>query len=118
MHTSLDSLKAEMVVAKNCLIQKNVDFDICDIKEVINKEVYPNLYVLLQVAFTIPISSVTCERSFSCMRRIKNWMRSSMTQERFTNLSLLNIEKDLTNKLKTENIINEFAREDRRFEFF
>jgi len=34
--------------------------------------------------------------------------------ERFSNLSMLNIEKDLTNKLKTEDIINNtYATEDR-----
>jgi len=37
-----------------------------------------------------------------------------MTHERFSNLSLLNIEKDLKNQLKTEDIINTFATEDRR----
>jgi len=35
-----------------------------------------------------------------------------MTHERFSNLSLLNIEKDLKNQLKTEYIINTFATED------
>ncbi|KAF0724897.1 Zinc finger MYM-type protein 1, partial [Aphis craccivora] len=49
------------------------------------------------VGITIPISSATCERSFSSMRRIKNWLRTSMLQQRFTNLSILNIERDITN---------------------
>jgi len=36
-----------------------------------------------------------------------------MTQERLSNLSLLNIKKDLMNQLlKTEDIFNEFATED------
>jgi len=73
--------------------------------------------VLLQVTFTIPISSAACERSLSYMRKIKIWMRTNMTQERFTNLSLLNIENDLTNRLKTKNIINEFACDHKRFAF-
>lgn len=33
-------------------------------------------------------------------------MRTNLTLDRFSNLTLLNIEKDLTNKLNTEHIIN------------
>eukprot|EP00102_Acyrthosiphon_pisum_P013760 XP_008183460.1 PREDICTED: zinc finger MYM-type protein 1-like [Acyrthosiphon pisum] len=70
---SIDLLKAEMMVFKNCL-PPDLNFD--DIKGKINKEAFPNLYKLLQIAITIPISSATCERSFSSMRRIKNWLRT------------------------------------------
>ncbi|KAL4118882.1 hypothetical protein QTP88_011764 [Uroleucon formosanum] len=73
---SIDLLKAEMMVFKNCLLP-NFNFD--DIKGKINKEAFPNLYKLLQIAITIPISSATCERSFSSMRHIKNWLRTSYT---------------------------------------
>jgi hypothetical protein len=48
---------------------------------------------------TIPISSLTCERSFSAMRRFKNWLRTSIDQERFIKLFTLSIERDLTNKI-------------------
>jgi len=68
----------------------------------------------LQIAITIPVSSATCERSFSTMRRIKNWLKSSMLQQRFTNLSLLNIEKDLLNQLKTETILNKYCMKPRK----
>jgi len=50
------------------------------LKSIIQQEVYPNVYLLLKIAFAIPISSAMCERSFSCMRRIKPYIRSTMTQ--------------------------------------
>ncbi|KAF0702366.1 zinc finger MYM-type protein 1-like, partial [Aphis craccivora] len=75
----------------------------------VTEDVYPNLYKLLQVAFTIPVSSATCERSFSSMRRLKTWQRTTMTQERFLNLSIINIERDLTNSLETKTIIDKFG---------
>jgi len=34
--------------------------DIDDIKQVVTEDVYPNLYKLLQIAFTIPVSCATC----------------------------------------------------------
>ncbi|CAI6356558.1 unnamed protein product [Macrosiphum euphorbiae] len=80
----------------------------------INKEAFPNLYKLLQIAITIPISSATCERSFSSMRRIKNWLRTSMLQQRFSDLSILNIERDLSNKIQTETVLDRYNTKTRK----
>ena len=85
-----------------------------DVKEVIEKQTYPNLFKLLQVALSISISSATRERSFSSMRRINNWLRSSIAQDRFTFLSILNIERDITNKVNVDDILNKFVEKDRK----
>jgi len=61
-----------MVVAHNCLKVSKNDFDFNDLKKVVEKHFYPNLYKLLQIAVTIPISSATCERSFSRVHKTKN----------------------------------------------
>jgi len=100
-----------MKVALNLLKSKKKDFNLNDVKEVIEKQTYPNLYTLLQVALSIPISSATCERSFSSMRQIK---RSSMAQDRFTFLSILNIKRDISNKVNVDDIVNKFAEKDRK----
>jgi len=100
-----------MMVVNNCLPP---NFTLEDLKDKVKKDSFPNLYKLLQIAITIPVSSATCERSFSTMRRIKNWLRSSMLQQRFTNLSLLNIENDLLNQLKTETILNKYCMKPRK----
>jgi len=52
-----------MLIMKNC-----IDKDDFDIVSEINKIVFPNLYKLLQVSLTIPVSSASCERSFSVKR--------------------------------------------------
>ena len=44
----------------------------------------------------IAVTSATAERSFSCLKRIKNYLRSTMSQERLNNLTLLHIERDLS----------------------
>lgn len=67
------TLKSEILVAKNSgvrILGQN-DISIQDLKNIINAEVYPNLFKLVKVGLTIPISSATWERSFSAMRRIK-----------------------------------------------
>ena len=101
-----------MLIMKNC-INKD-DFEIDALVSEINKKIFPNLYMLLQVALTIPVSSASCERSFSVMRRIKTWLRNSMSNDRFSNLSLLHIERDLANNITSEEVLNIFAQKSRR----
>lgn len=66
------------------------------IKKVVTKDVFPNPFkLIIQVGLTI-ISSATRERSFSSTRRIRNWLRTrSMAQEKFTDFSVINTERDL-----------------------
>jgi len=71
---SVDSLKAEIVVAKNCTIQtystsKELTAD--NLKLILQENFYPNLFRLYKVALTLPTSSSTRKRSFFSKRRIK-----------------------------------------------
>lgn len=63
-----NNLKSEMLVFKNVIGDNIKDFNF--IKENLNKKVFPNLYLMVQVAITLPISSATSERSFSAMRSV------------------------------------------------
>ena len=47
----------------------------------------------------------TCERSFSAMRRVKSYLRSTMTQERINNLMILNVQ--LTDEIDLTDIAKE-----------
>jgi hypothetical protein len=58
--------------------------------------VFPNFCKIFQVAVILPKNTATCERSFSTMRHIKTWLRTCMNQDRFSNLSILNIESDIS----------------------
>jgi len=76
------------------------------LKKIVKKDDYPNMYKMLQLSLTLPIGSATTERSFSAMRKIRNWLRSTMGDARFSSLSILNIEYDLTAKLSPETIVD------------
>ena len=56
-----------------------------------------------------PATSAADERSFSTARRLQTWLRSRMNQERFSNLTVLNIHKGRTDRLSTIDIANEFT---------
>jgi len=44
-------------------------------------------FYIISILLTIPVSSTTSERSFSAMRRVKSYIRSTIGDERVSNLS-------------------------------
>ena len=56
---------------------------------------------------TVPVTSGECERSFSSLRRLKTYMRSTMQQERLTSLALLAIHRGFNHDI--ESIVSKFA---------
>jgi hypothetical protein len=73
------------------------------------KNLIPNMVKLIELLLVNPATSCTPERSFSTARRLKTWLRSTMTNKRFNFLSILNIHKDKTDKLDLVDIGNEFV---------
>lgn len=75
------------------------------------KECFPHLLLALQVAMTIGVTTASAERSFSALRRIKSYLRSTMSQDRLNNVSLLHIERDISNRLwdNLEDAVMKFA---------
>ena len=58
------------------------------------------------------MSSCEAERSFSTMKRLKTYLRSTMLEERLNSLAVLNIHRDVCNKVVEEDmdkLINKFA---------
>lgn len=72
-------------------------------------DVFPNCYTILKIFLTLPITSCEAERSFSKMSYIENKYRTTMSNLRLNNLSLLSINCDLTKDLQCEDQIKEFA---------
>ncbi|CAI6356253.1 unnamed protein product [Macrosiphum euphorbiae] len=58
---------------------------------------------------TIPLTSAGAERTFSKLKLIKTYLRSTMSQQRLTGLATIRIEKELSEQLNYEDIINDFA---------
>jgi histone deacetylase complex regulatory component SIN3 len=78
-----------------------------------NPDLYPNVTKCLHVLLAMPVSTASAERSFSSMRRLKTYLRSTMTTERLSGLGLLNIHRE--KEINSENVVDIFARrKDRR----
>ena len=56
-----------------------------------DKDIFPNIRQLILIGCTTPIGTCQAERSFSVLRRIKSHLRSTMTEERLTGLTMMSI---------------------------
>lgn len=68
----------------------------------------PELCKLTTIACTIPVSSCACERSFSTLRIVKNYLRCTMKNDRANDLLLLGIHSDRAAKIDLNNVIDRF----------
>jgi hypothetical protein len=59
--------------------------------------------------FTAPVSVAKDEGTFSKMKIIKNFLRSTMSDERFEDLIVLAAEKDLTDKVDLDEALKVWA---------
>ena len=75
--------------------------------EQIDKDAYVNIYTMLQILITIPISSASCERSISTLRNLKTYLRNTMVQDRLNGLALMQAHREM--ELDLEKIVDLFA---------
>ncbi len=64
------------------------------------------IYKLLKILWTIQVNSCQCERSFSCLKRLKTCLRLSMVEERLSGIALLNIERNF--EINLDQIVTDF----------
>lgn len=111
----IDRLKNELSV-----LYRDEQFCNLDVQQILQilynefKIIFSETYKLFCLVLTIPATSVSVERNFSCLKRIKTYLRNTMTQERLTGLSTLAIEKGILQSVSEdpqfyEDIINKFA---------
>ncbi|XP_042460344.1 zinc finger MYM-type protein 1-like [Zingiber officinale] len=70
---------------------------------------FPNAHVAYKILLTIPVTVASAERSFSKLKLIKTFLRSTMSQERLNGLAMLSIEKEIIEQLDYTDLINIFA---------
>ena len=65
---------------------------------------YPRLAKAYQLALTIPVSVASNERSFSTLRLVKNYLRSTMKENRLDDLMIISSAKDILDNLDLDNL--------------
>jgi len=65
----------------------------------VTHELFKDTLIALKSCLSMPVSVATCERSFSTLRRLKTYLRSTMTQKRLTQCDLLHVHSDRVDSL-------------------
>jgi hypothetical protein len=72
------------------------------------------VWVTYRILLTIPVTVASAERSFSKLKLIKTYLRTTMSQERLNGLAMISIENEYLDKLNFDNLIEEFASKNAR----
>ena len=72
-------------------------------------DAFPELCRTYSIAVAIPVTSCTAERSFSALKRVKTYLRSTMIQDRLEGLVQITVERKLLMSLQSEIIIDKYA---------
>ena len=82
---------------------------------------FPELLKVLKILATMPVTSCEAERSFSTLKRLKTYLRSTMGEDRLNSLAVLNIHRGVCNTVMEEEIeklVNKFSEGQRRSMYF
>ncbi|KDO51959.1 hypothetical protein CISIN_1g039830mg, partial [Citrus sinensis] len=63
---------------------------------------------LIRLVLTLPVSTATTERAFSTMKLIKTSLRSKMENEFFSDCMVIYVEREITNTVDSDSIIDYF----------
>ena len=80
--------------------------------------IFPNVDIALRILKTMAITNASSERSFSCLKRIKNYLRSSMSEKRLNNLTILSIESNKLEAISFDSVIKNFVEKKCRRQYF
>ena len=75
---------------------------------------FESIATLLKLAVTLPVSSAHDERAFSCLKRVKTYLRSTMTENRLSNLACISINRELVSHISIRELQQPFLNEKRR----
>jgi hypothetical protein len=70
---------------------------------------FPNVSIAFRIFFSMAVTNCSAERSFSALKRLKNYLRASIGQEKLNSLAVLSIEADLVENINFNDIIHDFA---------
>lgn len=104
-----NTFSSEFLHLQTYLLNSNINIDIDSLTPItlcqylrekcLHIEIFPNVDTALRIFVSVPESNCTTERSFSCLKRVKHYLRSTQTDEKLNSLALFSIENEMLNEL-------------------
>ncbi|XP_023732309.1 uncharacterized protein LOC111880141 [Lactuca sativa] len=70
---------------------------------------FPNASIAYRILLTIPVMEASAERSFCKLKLLKSYIRSTMSQERFSGLAMISMENEILESIDYEELSNQFS---------
>ena len=70
--------------------------------------IFKETEMLVELCACLPVSAASSERSFSSLRRLKTWLRSTISQKRLTHLALMHAHCDILDKVDIACLVKSF----------
>ncbi|KAH3751583.1 hypothetical protein DPMN_186150 [Dreissena polymorpha] len=83
-------------------------------------DLLPAVREAMIILLTLPATTCTVERPFSTLRRVKTWLRSTMSDDRLSDLCMMSVHMERINtdmKLLITKFIEKLGRDPRPFHF-
>ena len=106
------NLESQLAVAQNLTKRSELELETTeDFYTLLTsmQQAFPDLLRLIHIALTVPVTSATAERSFSALKRIKSYLRSTMGQERLSHIAILSIEQELSKFIDCDKVLDKFS---------
>lgn len=69
---------------------------------------FKEVEAFIELCLCLPVSAAPSERSFSSLRRLKTWMRSTMSQKRLTHLAAMHIHSHILDRVDVPSLVRSF----------
>nr|XP_040256706.1 zinc finger MYM-type protein 1-like [Aegilops tauschii subsp. strangulata] len=105
----VSELKVLQMTLPNTFMSADQIFDF-----VRDADCYLNVSIAYRILLTVPVTVASAERSFSKLKLLKNYLKSTMSQERLNGLAMCCIEKNMLHSIDLDTLIDDFASKNAR----
>jgi hypothetical protein len=108
---NVEDLKIQLAMFHRKYNNKNVSEVTALFREMVPevRQLFCQVEILLRILLVCPASSAEAERSFSGLRRLKTWLRSTMSQNRLNSVCVCHIHQDLLDAIDIDALMKDFV---------
>ncbi|KAL4131913.1 hypothetical protein QTP88_009145 [Uroleucon formosanum] len=104
----LDLVQTQLEILFNMLQDDSKNFESLMAKSGEVKHILPSANLLCRLALTSPVTVASNERTFSKLKLVKTFLRSTMNDDRLNSLVILGIEKDTVDQLNIDKLAQQW----------
>ena len=118
---NMDDFNLELRQMKRMIARKTIDNTMPDFDSEVDKlvafanfvskydDAFFELNRLIGIAITLPVTSVEAERSISCLKLIKTHLRTTMPDDRLSDIAMLSVHSQRENAPDLDLVVDKFA---------